>query len=46
MIVDSVNILMFSVEPYCVLVEEDIMENEVFVGIVDFSKIDRRTESW
>ena len=37
MVVDSVEIVMFSVYLYCVLVEGDITRNKSFVGLVDFS---------
>ena len=33
--------VMFSVEPYSVLVYGDIIRNKYFVGIVDCSEIDR-----
>ena len=45
MVVDSVELLMFKVYSYRVLVEGDIMRNKVFVWLVDCSGIDRRTES-
>ena len=41
-----VDIEMFSVDPDRVLVEGYKMRNKVFVGLVDCSEIDRRTDSW
>ena len=46
MTVSIVDIEMFSVDPDRVLVEGYKMRNKVFVGLVDFSEIDRRTDSW
>ena len=45
MVVAPVDIVMFSVEPYHVLVEGDTMRNKVFVGILYCSENDRRIES-
>ena len=36
---------MFSVDPDHVLVEEDLLTNKVFVGILYFSEIDRTSEA-
>ena len=46
MVVDSVEIVMLSLDPDCVFAEGDIMSNKVFVGIVYCSEFNRRTESW
>ena len=46
MVVSSVEIVMFLLEMNHVLMERDIMGNGVFVGPVDFSEFNRRTESW
>ena len=43
--VSSVEIIMFSVESDCVLVEGDIIRNKVFVEILDCSEIYRITET-
>ena len=41
MVAASVEIVMLSVDSYRMLVEGDIIRNICFVGIVDFSEIDR-----
>ena len=46
MVVASVEIVMSSLEMENVFVEGYIMGNIFFVGPVDFSEFNRRTESW
>ena len=44
--VDSLEILSFSVDQDRVFVEGDIIRNKVFVGIIYFYERDRRLEAW
>ena len=46
MVVASVEIVMFSLDLGCVLVDGDIIRNKVFIGLIDCSETDRRTESF
>ena len=45
MVVASVDIVMFSLDPDHVFLEGDIMRNRVSIGFVDGSEFGRRTES-
>ena len=45
MLVDSLEIVVLSVDPDHVFVEGCIIRNEVFVSLVYFSEMNRRTEA-
>ena len=44
MTVNSLELAMFSLDPYCVFVEGEIISNGVFVGILYCSEFDIRKE--